>query len=207
MADRRMFAKTILESDAFTTMSPKAQILYVHLCMHADDDGFMNNALGVCRSLGFTKTALDELFRKRFLLDAGDGITVIKHWKINNYIQKDRYKPTIYQEKISLLKIKEDGSYTDCIQNGYSLDTQVRLGKSKDRDREEDIRIKETTGRVLEMGYSPSLVDKALTMLYRDGFPHTAEFYQTILNTLTDDSIYNKEGYIYECIQNERNKA
>lgn len=206
MADRRMFAKTILESDAFTSMSSEAQILYVHLCMHADDDGFMNNARGVCKSLGFTKTKLDELFKKRFLLDMGDGITVIKHWKINNYIQKDRYKPTIYQEQFERLKVKNDNSYTDRIQDGYSLDTQVRLGKSKERDREEDL-IKEKTARMLEMGYSSSLVDKALTMLYRDGYPHTAQFYQTILNTLTDDSIYNKDGYIYECIQNERNKA
>lgn len=206
MADRRMFAKTILESDAFTSMSSEAQILYVHLCMHADDDGFMNNARGVCRSLGFAKTKLDELFKKRFLLDMGDGITVIKHWKINNYIQKDRYKPTIYQEQFERLKVKNDNSYTDRIQDGYSLDTQVRLGKSKERDREEDL-IKEKTARMLEMGYSSTLVDKALTMLYRDGCPHTAQFYQTILNTLTDDSIYNKDGYIYECIQNERNKA
>lgn len=206
MADRRMFAKTILESDAFTSMSSEAQILYVHLCMHADDDGFMNNARGVCKSLGFTKTKLDELFKKRFLLDMGDGITVIKHWKINNYIQKDRYKPTIYQEQFERLKVKNDNAYTDRIQDGYSLDTQVRLGKSKERDREEDL-IKEKTARMLEMGYSSNLIDKALTMLYRDGYPHTAEFYQTILNTLTDDSIYNKDGYIYECIQNERNKA
>lgn len=206
MADRRMFAKTILESDAFTSMSSEAQILYVHLCMHADDDGFMNNARGVCRSLGFTKPKLDELFKKRFLLDMGDGITVIKHWKINNYIQKDRYKPTIYQEQFERLKVKNDNSYTDRIQDGYSLDTQVRLGKSKERDREEDL-IKEKTARVLEMGYSSTIVDKALSIMEQDNVPYTAQFYQTILNTLTDDSIYNKDGYIYECIQNERNKA
>lgn len=78
--------------------------------------------------------------------------------------------------------------------------------KSLENRKEEDL-IKEKTARMLEMGYSSNLVDKALTMLYRDGCPHTAEFYQTILNTLTDDSIYNKDGYIYECILNERNKA
>lgn len=206
MADRRMFARTIIESDAFTTMSPNAQILYIHLCMHADDDGFLNNALGICKWLEFGKETLDELFKKRFLLDMGDGITVIKGWLVNNSIRKDRYKPTIYQDKFEQLKIKEDGSYTERYTNpqpnGNQTETQSRLGK----DREEDL-IKEKTARMLEMGYSPILVDKALTMLYRDGCPHTAQFYQTILNTLTDESIYNKEGYIYECIQNERNKA
>lgn len=203
MADRRMFAKTILESDAFTTMTPKAQCLYVHLCMAADDDGLMNNAMSVCRSLGFTKQNLQELFDKRFLLDLGDGITAVKHWKINNYIQKDRYKPTIYQEKMNLLKVKEDGSYTDCIQFGYSLDTQVSIGKSKDRDREEDIRIKEIAMRLLEMGYDESFVDETLNIFNKGLCPHTADFYQKIVNTMTDANIYNKEGYIYRMAENE----
>ena len=203
MADRRMFAKTILESDAFTTMTPKAQCLYVHLCMNADDDGLMNNAMSVCRSLGFTKSNLDELFGKRFLLDLGDGITAVKHWKINNYIQKDRYKPTIYQEKMNLIKIKEDGSYTDCIQFGYSLDTQVSIGKSKDRDREEDIQIKEIAMRLLEMGYKEEFVDETLRILDKGLCPHTADFYQKIVNTMTNAEIYNKEGYIYRMAENE----
>lgn len=203
MADRRMFAKTILESDAFTTMTPKAQCLYVHLCMNADDDGLMNNAMSVCRSLGFTKSNLDELFGKRFLLDLGDGITAVKHWKINNYIQKDRYKPTIYQEKMNLLKVKDDGSYTDCIQFGYSLDTQVSIGKSKDRDREEDIQIKEIAMRLLEMGYKEEFVDETLRILDKGLCPHTADFYQKIVNTMTNAEIYNKEGYIYRMAENE----
>ena len=198
-----MFAKTILESDAFTTMTPKAQCLYVHLCMNADDDGLMNNAMSVCRSLGFTKSNLDELFGKRFLLDLGDGITAVKHWKINNYIQKDRYKPTIYQEKMNLLKVKDDGSYTDCIQFGYSLDTQVSIGKSKDRDREEDIQIKEIAMRLLEMGYKEEFVDETLRILDKGLCPHTADFYQKIVNTMTNAEIYNKEGYIYRMAENE----
>lgn len=201
MADRRMFAKTILESDAFTSMSAKAQCLYVHLCMNADDDGLMNNAMSVCRSLGFTKANLQELFGKRFLLDLGDGITAVKHWKINNYIQKDRYKPTIYQEKMNLIKVKEDGSYTDCIQFVYSLDTQDSIGKSKVS--EEDIKIKEIVGRMLEVGYPTSLVDEALSIYDKGLYPKTADFFQKIINTLTDAEIYNKDGYIYAMAQNE----
>jgi len=201
MADRRMFAKTILESDAFTSMSAKAQCLYVHLCMNADDDGLMNNAMSVCRSLGFTKANLQELFGKRFLLDLGDGITAVKHWKINNYIQKDRYKPTIYQEKMNLIKVKEDGSYTDCIQFGYSLDTQDSIGKSKVS--EEDIKIKEIVGRMLEVGYPASLVDEALSIYDKGLYPKTADFFQKIINTLTNAEIYNKDGYIYAMAQNE----
>ena len=43
MAERRMFAKTIIDSDAFLDMPLSTQSLYFHLSMRADDDGFINN--------------------------------------------------------------------------------------------------------------------------------------------------------------------
>lgn len=139
MANKRMFSKDIVESDAFTSMSPQAQLLYLHLSMNADDDGLLNNAVSIARAYDIKPKALDELKSRRFVLDLGDGITCIKHWRMNNYVQKDRYKPTAYQEQFSKLKVKENGSYTDdvnaentaCIQFGYTLDTQNRLDKNR----------------------------------------------------------------------------
>lgn len=150
MADRRMFSKSIINSDAFGAMSAKAQMLYIHLSMSADDEGFLNNAEMVRRTYECSKQDLQELYNRRFLLDLGDGITVIKHWRMNNYIPKDRIKPTQYRDKYELLEIKENGAYTerknaldtDCIQNVYSLDTdciqnvgslytQVSIGKDR----------------------------------------------------------------------------
>lgn len=144
MAERRMFSLKITNSDAFKMMSPAAQALYFHLGMAADDDGVANNALSIARSIGVDSAALDELLRLRFLLDVGDGVYVIKHWKINNYIQKDRYKPTTYPELLQKLTLKSDGIYTekdaeseqtdtDCIQNVSKVDTGcthfVHVGK------------------------------------------------------------------------------
>ena len=43
MAERRMFAKTIIDSDAFLDMPLSTQALYFHLAMRADDEGFVNN--------------------------------------------------------------------------------------------------------------------------------------------------------------------
>jgi len=103
-------------------------------------------------------------------------------------------------------EVKSTNDLPQNYQKKSVISTLDNRDKSIEIRKEEDL-IKEKTARMLEMGYSSSLVDKALTMLYKDGCPHTAQFYQTILNTLTDESIYNKEGYIYECIQNERNKA
>ena len=129
MAERRMFAKTIIDSDAFLDMPLSAQALYFHLSMRADDDGFINNPKKIQRMLGASDDDCKLLITKRFIITFESGVIVIKHWKIHNYIQKDRYKSTIYQDEKSALITKENKEYTECIQDGYKMDTQVRLGK------------------------------------------------------------------------------
>lgn len=126
MAERRMFAKTIIDSDAFLDMPLSAQALYFHLSMRADDDGFVNNPKKLQRMVGAGDDDFKLLIVKRFILAFDSGVIVIKHWKMHNYIQKDRYKPTVYQEEKSQIAMKENGVYTDCIQNGYKMDTQDR---------------------------------------------------------------------------------
>lgn len=134
MAERRMFAKTVIDSDAFLDMPLSAQALYFHLSMRADDDGFINNPKKIQRMVGASDDDCKLLILKRFIITFESGVIVIKHWKIHNYIQKDRYKPTIYQEEKRLLSEKDNKVYTECIQDGYIMDTQVRdrLELSKD---------------------------------------------------------------------------
>lgn len=138
MAERRMFAKTIIDSDAFLDMPLSAQALYFHLSMRADDDGFINNPKKIQRMIGASDDDGKLLLLKRFIIEFESGVVVIKHWKIHNYIQKDRYKPTIYQEEKAMLSEKESKAYTENsdgmtlgIPNGYKMDTQVRLGKDR----------------------------------------------------------------------------
>lgn len=129
MAERRMFAKTIIDSDAFLDMPLSAQALYFHLSMRADDDGFVNNPKKIQRMIGASDDDYKILIAKSFVLLFESGVIVIKHWRINNYIQKDRYKGTVYTEEKDFLTVKDNGAYTLCIQDGYKTDTQVRLGK------------------------------------------------------------------------------
>ena len=133
MAERRMFAKTIIDSDAFLDMPLSAQALYFHLSMRADDDGFINNPKKIQRMVGASDDDCKLLIMKRFVITFESGVIVIKHWKIHNYIRNDRYKPTIYQEEKSQLVEKENKGYTEVsnlgIPNGYQMDTQDRLGK------------------------------------------------------------------------------
>ena len=112
MAERRMFAKTIIDSDAFLDMPLSAQALYFHLSMRADDDGFVNNPKKIQRLISATEDDLKLLVAKSFLLIFENGVVVIKHWRIHNYIRGDRKKNTVYKEEMSLLGIKENGAYT-----------------------------------------------------------------------------------------------
>lgn len=138
MAERRMFAKTIIDSDAFTEMPLSAQALYFHLGMRADDDGFINNAKRVQRSINASDDDMRILLAKRFVLSFTSGVYVVKHWKIHNYIQKDRYKPTVYVKERALLRLTENNAYTEieteytqCIQDVYKVDTQGRTNQSE----------------------------------------------------------------------------
>ena len=137
MAERRMFAKTIIDSDAFLDMPLSAQALYFHLSMRADDDGFINNPKKLQRMIGGSDDDLKLLILKKFIIPFESGIVVIKHWKIHNYIQKDRYKETMYQEEKAMLNLKDNKAYTlsntPCIQSVYNTDTQVRKGKERER--------------------------------------------------------------------------
>lgn len=129
MAERRMFSKSVIDSDCFLDMPLTAQALYFHLALRADDDGFINNPKSIMRNVCCKDDDLKMLIAKKFLIAFDSGIVVIRHWKIHNYIQKDRYKATIFSEEKSRLNLDENGVYTECIQNGYKLDTQVRLGE------------------------------------------------------------------------------
>ena len=128
-----MFAKTIIDSDAFLDMPLSSQALYFHLSMRADDDGFLNNAKKIQRTIGSADDDLKILFAKNFIIPFESGVCVIKHWMIHNMIQKDRYKPTMYGEEKEKLSIKNNKSYTmltECVHDGNSLEAQVRLGKA-----------------------------------------------------------------------------
>lgn len=140
MAERRMFAKTIIDSDAFLEMPMSSQLLYFHLSMRADDEGFINKPKTIMRMVGSKDDDMNVLISRKFIIPFESGVVVIKHWRIHNYIQKDRYIKTKYQDELSELTLDENGSYRKSEQDVYSLpeeciqitgkvETQVRLGK------------------------------------------------------------------------------
>lgn len=161
MAVKRMFSMQIVDTDAFTDMSNDAQLLYFRLCLAADDDGFVANPRRVMRSYGFSEDCMKLLIAKKFTLVMKHGenaVLLIKHWKMHNTIQRDRYKPSPYHELLRFVFLDKNNAYsltpgdgkrpalpgatdgpgnlyTDCIQDVYT--DKVRL--DKDRLEEESI--------------------------------------------------------------------
>ncbi|MBS0978696.1 replisome organizer [Levilactobacillus brevis] len=136
MAQRRMMSKQITETDMFMDLPLSSQALYLHLIMNADDDGFLGNSKTILRMVGASNDDFKLLVAKQFIIVFDDGITVIKDWRIHNYIQKDRYHSTMYSEHKQQLTVDKNQSYqrvgymdTERIQNVSEVDTQVRLGK------------------------------------------------------------------------------
>ena len=139
MAEKRMFARSIVSSDAFITMSPTAQCLYFQLNLSADDDGVVNNPISIMRTVGAEEKDFEELIERKFLILLESGVYVIKHWNINNNIRADRKRESTYKKELSELKKQENGAYTT------ANDSQM-TDKDEDFDEETEVNDNELTG-------------------------------------------------------------
>jgi hypothetical protein len=112
MAERRMISLEVVDTDAFLDMPQSSQLLYFHLSIRADDDGFVSNPRKIARTLGVGVDDMKVLIGKKFVIAFEDGVCVIKHWRINNFIRKDIYKETKYLNLKQTLFIRPNGAYT-----------------------------------------------------------------------------------------------
>lgn len=137
MANRRMFALTVTDSGEFQSMPLSTQAIYFHLGMHADDDGFVGNPKQIMRMLGGSDDEIRLLVAKGFVIPFNSGVCVIRHWKVNNDLKKDRYHETIYDNEMKMLTTDRQKRYnhaassveTKCFQDVSELETEARLGK------------------------------------------------------------------------------
>ena len=139
MAERRMFAKTIVDSDMFIDMPMSARLLYYDLAMRADDDGFVNSPKKIMKFVGASVDDMNVLIAKQFIIPFESGVVVIKHWRIYNYIRKDTYKETPYKDEKALLYLDKNNGYrleNECPSTNRQRtvnepSTQDRLGKDR----------------------------------------------------------------------------
>ena len=160
-----MFTKKITESDAFLDMPSSTQMLYFHFSMNADDDGFVNNPKKIQKMCGASDDDFKLLIVKSFIILFDSGIIVIKHWKMHNYIQADRYRPTDYVEEKSMLGIKSNKAYTldvskmdtECIQNGYIGKDSIGKVSIDKNSIDKDSKVESVRGEKAKRFYPPTL--------------------------------------------------
>ena len=146
MAQRRMFSKEVTTSDLFVDMPSSSQLLYFHLGMEADDEGFIGNAKMLSRAYGSNNDDLKLLEAKGFIIAFPSGVTVVKDWNLNNKIRKDRQKPTIYTEEKILLSLDSKGSYL--LGNQVSTIPQPNDNQMSAQDRIGEVRLgKDSIGK------------------------------------------------------------
>lgn len=119
MAQKRMFDKSITNDDNFLEMPVSSQVLYFHLSMNADDDGFVNNWKSIMRMTGTKDDDLKVLVAKQYLIPFDSGVIVIRHWRINNYLRNDRYKETQFKAELRELSLGENEEYN--LQNSVGI--------------------------------------------------------------------------------------
>ena len=130
MANKRMFSLSVVDTDQFLEMPISSRLLYYELGMRADDDGFVDNFKKILLFTGLKEDDLKVLIAKQYVLPFESGVIVIRHWRMNNYLQKDRTKPTIHQEELKKLELDNNNVYnlyTNCI---HSIDKN-RLDKNR----------------------------------------------------------------------------
>ena len=193
MAERRMFAKSVVDSGVFLDMPISAQALYFHLSMRADDDGFVGNAKRIVSMLGVAKNDLRILIKKGFVRQFDSGVVAILHWKVNNRIQKDRYKPTVYQKEMACLN-SDNVVDTNWTQNEHNLGTQGSIVKeSIEKESTEKFSLGEQSLA------KPSALSLAENIKHRDDFERVyanhfkLDLCDLVIDALAEQSFANKQ--------------
>lgn len=219
MANKRMFTMKIVDSDSFLDMPLSTQCLYFHLNMRADDDGFVGNPKRICKLIGCNDDDLKLLLMKRFVLGFENGVIVIKHWRMHNTIQKDRYTPTTYCDELKQLGIKDNKSYTlspmetKCIQN-VSTDIDIDIDKDIDKDINKDIENKIIyllssskniyIGMKLENEFNETLKMMIKAAQVTKKIPNQGRLEDLMKEMIFDrQDVSNKQGYLIECFKHE----
>ena len=147
MAQKRMFDKTITNSDDFLELPDSSQVLYFHLSMNADDDGFVNNWKSILRMTGTKEDDLKLLITKSFIIPFDSGVIVIRHWRINNFLRKDRHIETKFQKELSLLEINDNQEYIWLTNGQPSIDKNSIDKNIKEIDNNKLLSTKKRTFR------------------------------------------------------------
>lgn len=111
MAQRRMISKNIYDSDKFLDLPATTQLLYTHLVVRADDDGFIGNVRRLLLMLPCTEVDLNILIKAGYLIPFETGVCVVTDWRQFNKVPKSRYSQTVYLDELNSLSLGPNKKY------------------------------------------------------------------------------------------------
>lgn len=185
MAERRMLSKRVTDTDEFLDMPLSAQALYMHINMHADDDGFVSNVKTIIRMVGAREDDLKILIAKQFIFSFDSGVVVVRNWFIHNYIRKDRYHETLYSDEKQQLSIDETGNYSRGTPVVDQRLTEVRLGKVRLGKDRVDVVVDEETAN--DSDDKSKAYSALVNILEQNGFGTIGGLVSTDINKELDD--------------------
>jgi replication initiation protein len=185
MSERRMFSKSITESDMFLDLPPSAQALYFHLSMNADDEGFVNNSKRIRKVCGANEDDLQHLIRNGFLIRFNSGICVIIHWKINNTLRKDRFKATNYLEEKAMLVENTAGVYS------LKKEVEKPVKQSEETPVEEPVEEASYVSEAEPESQKDDVDDSAINTEPEKKSEETADDFETVVNKSYAEMIFD----------------
>ena len=201
MAQKRMFNKTITNDDKFLEMPMSSQVLYFHLSMNADDDGFINNWKSIMRMTGTKEDDLKVLIAKQYIIPFDSGVIVIKHWRLNNYLRNDRYIETKYKDEKNKL-ILDNNSVYQVDTNGIPSIDKYRLDKNSIDIYGEfkNVKLSDEEYKKIKEKNLQAYIDKLSSYMESTGKRYKSH-YATILNWSRKDNA-NKPEWFDKKIEN-----
>ena len=169
MKNHRMFSLYVIDSDQFLDMPLSTQATYLHLCMRADDDGFINNPKKIQRMIGASEDDLKLLIAKQFVIPFETGVVVIKHWRMHNYIRKDMYKSSLCVDEKSMIEDAGNGTYQ--LRNVSVTDTS----RNTLQERNGNVTLSISKDKISKDKISKGIIDTSCTELSQNSVQDIAE--------------------------------
>lgn len=196
MAKKRMFSLSVVDTDKFLEMPISSRLLYYELGMRADDDGFVDNWKKILLFTGLKEDDMRVLISKQFIIPFESGVIVIRHWRLNNYLQTDRIKPTIYQEELKSLETDSNNVYkmdTNCIHSidKYSIDKNsidIKENKKEKYGEFKNVLLTDEEYHKLEKSNLIPYIEKLSSYMASKGKKYKSH-YATILNWSRGDKV------------------
>ena len=101
---RRMFTSDVIAENEFLSLPNRAKVLYIYLCLFADDDGFCGSGKMLIPMLRAEASDFLLLEKAGFIYLFESGVVYLRDFHKMNRIPREYYTPTVYAEELASVR-------------------------------------------------------------------------------------------------------